>query len=352
MKQGSPHHVPFVEAAPDAWSATRDKLLQRRIADLHLHIEGTYLERIIRRLYDELERAGIDLKPTVYLADEWACPDGVPVIGVPFYLVDPELSRIEDEMMDGIEAESEQEILSYLRHEAGHAFDYAYKLHETERWRLLFGDMSLPYSDDYTPQPFSHNFVRHIPCWYAQKHPDEDFAETFAVWLDPKSNWSERYGGWGCYAKLQYVDAVVKEVGRTPPKVTGAGYDFAQEALVYSVADHYARTRPVLPKIAADFDAELRDLFRPAPASAGDVAAISAYALLLQHRRALVRRLSYWTGLSDVHVRALVQHLIERVRALGPWIDARERERVLIDFTSFAATLCMNRLYKGDFVVK
>ena len=26
----------------------------------------------------------------------------------------------------------------------------------------------------------------HLDPWYAQSHPDEDFAETFAVWLTPE----------------------------------------------------------------------------------------------------------------------------------------------------------------------
>jgi hypothetical protein len=346
------HRIAFNEAAPDAWSARRQRLLQSKIEDLRLKIEGTYLEPIIGRLYAELEGAGIDLKPRVYLAEEWACPDGVPVIGIPFYLADPALTRIEDEMMDGVEAQSEHEILSYLRHEAGHAFDYAYKLHETDRWRALFGDMSLPYRDEYAPLPFSRNFVVHIPAWYAQKHPDEDFAETFAVWLDPHSNWRERYRAWGCYDKLLYVDAVVKEVGRTPPVVSGADFDFASEQLAYSIADHYARSQPELTEVGDAFDAELRQIFRSGPATADDATSIDAHLFVLQHRRTLVRRLSHWTGLYDVRVKSLIHSLVDRIGTLGLRLDPQEGSHALIDLTAFAATLCMNRLYKGDFVVK
>jgi len=183
---------PDFEGNKDAdWSLEREKLLANKITDLGLKIEGTYLEKLVQRLHAELDQAGIKFKPFVYLSDEWSCPDRVPVIGVPFYLVDPKLSRIEDEMMDGIEASTEEEILGYLRHEAGHAFNYAYKLYDTDRWREIFGSFDLPYLEEYTPQPFSRRFVRHIPGWYAQKHPDEDFAESFAVWLTPDSNWRE-----------------------------------------------------------------------------------------------------------------------------------------------------------------
>jgi hypothetical protein len=339
--------VPFVESAKDAWSEQRAQLLQGRIHDLGLKIQGTYLEKIIERLYDELERAGISLKPVVYLSNEWSCPDGVPVIGIPFYLADPRLARIEDEMMDGVEAQSEQEIISYLRHEAGHAFNYAYKLYETTEWRELFGDMQLPYLEDYKPRPFSRDFVRHIPGWYAQKHPDEDFSETFAVWLTPHSAWRETYRGWGCYKKLLYVERIVQELGRKPPVVTGEDYDFASEALVYSVADHYRRTHVEPGPIPADFDHELTYMFRPNL----DVAtAMPAHLFLTRHRRDIVDRIAYWTGLYDVHVRALISYLIARSEQLRCMVDERDANRALIDFIAFASTLCMNRLHQGEFV--
>ena len=30
---------------------------------------------------------------------------------------------------------------------------------------------------------------------YAASHPEEDFAETFAVWLTPRSNWRQSFPG-------------------------------------------------------------------------------------------------------------------------------------------------------------
>jgi hypothetical protein len=349
--EGSNPQVPFVEAAPDPWSAQRAQLLRRRIDELGLTIEGTYLEKIIARLYAELQGAGIKLRPKVYLSYEWSCPDGVPVIGIPFYLADARLARIEDEMMDGVEAQSELEILSYLRHEAGHAFNYAHKLYETPEWRAMFGEMSRPYLEDYTPRPFSRDFVRHIPGWYAQKHPDEDFSETFAIWLTPDSNWREVYRGWGCYKKLEYVDRVVRERGRADPIVTGEDYDFGDDALVYSVADHYKQTLPELSPITGNFDHELQYIFRAdANADADANQTVSASTLLSQSRRLIIGRVAYWTGLYDVQVRSLILHLSERTARLELTFDLTQRERVLVDFVAFATTLCMNRLYRGEFV--
>src|SRR5436309_219984 len=134
--------TPFPEPAREKGSRNGKKILGKKIKDFGLRIEGTRLEKLVARLHGELEAAGIRFKPRVYLSNEWSCPDGIPVIGIPFYLADQKLTRLEEEMMEGIEAQTDEEILGYLRHEAGHAFNYAYKLYETEEWHGTFG----PYS--------------------------------------------------------------------------------------------------------------------------------------------------------------------------------------------------------------
>jgi len=345
------HRLPFAEKSAEDWSLERERILRSRIEDLGLKIEGTPLESIVGRLHAELEAAGIKFKPKVYLSDEWSCPDGIPVIGMPFYLADPRLSRIEDEMMDGIEAETEEEILGYLRHEAGHAINYAYKLHETPEWQALFGAFGQPYEDEYYPLPFSRNFVRHIPGWYAQKHPDEDFAETFAVWLTPDSNWREVYAGWGCLDKLRYVDAVVKQIGQQDPVVSGAEYDIAADAHG-SIEEHYQRTRPSLRELPALFDRELGEIFGHEPPQPDAPGWQPAHALLAAHRRVIVETITYWTGLYEVLVKSLVGHCIERCKLLGLWVEVEKNQAALVEFVALATTLAMNRLYKGDFVIK
>ncbi|HEX2675213.1 MAG TPA: putative zinc-binding metallopeptidase [Polyangiales bacterium] len=341
---------PFAERSPDAWSAERKFLLERKIAGMQLRIEGTYLEGLVQRLYQELESAGMSLRPRVYLSDEWSCPDRVPLIGVPFYLVDPKLTKLEDEMMEGVEAETEEEILAYLRHEAGHAFNYAYKLYESEAWTSLFGSFDAAYLEDYVPRPFSRNYVRHIPGWYAQKHPDEDFAETFAVWLTPRANWRELYAGWGCLKKLEYVDELVKQIGRTPPPVTGEDYDIHADIPAWSVQEHYERTLPKVDPIKIDLDDELRELFRARGKRGGNVVPYAAHELLRQHRRSVLRHVAHWTGLYEAWIKALLEHCIARAQALDLQADRNHSEDAIAGFTAFVTTLCMNKLYEGDFV--
>src|SRR5512142_34466 len=194
----------------------RRELLGKRISDLGLRIEGSPVEEIVRELYRELDARGLAFHPPVYLSDQWGCPDGIPLIGVPFYLADRRLARLEEEF--AVEVEGEADSMTFLRHECGHAFNYAYCLYDEPEWRKLFGPYSRPYRERFRVDPLSRDYVRHILGWYAQKHPDEDFAETFAVWLTPGLDWRRQYAGWPALKKLEYVDQTMQAIGsRTAP---------------------------------------------------------------------------------------------------------------------------------------
>jgi hypothetical protein len=285
----------------------------------------------------------------VYLSDEWGCPDRVPIIGVPFYLAHPELTRLEDELMEGVEAESDDQIMRFLRHEAGHALNYAYRLYDEPEWNSMFGPFLRPYSDDYTPNPFSHSFVRHLPGWYAQKHPDEDFAETFAVWLDPQSNWRDVYAEWGCLRKLMYLDELAHRIGSQAAPITADNYDTQEEYLGSTVAEHYHRSRLRHVEIPQLFDAALRDIFPPTSPD-GDTGKTAAE-FLRKHRRTIVRTVFYWTGLNFDVVRGLVIHLEDRCAAMGLQLGP-DRAAKLTEVVTLITTLAMNRVHTGEFVQK
>src|SRR3954465_653632 len=120
------------------WEEERSALLGRRISELGLSIRGSRVERLTEQLYAELAARNIAFRPTVYLSDQWGCPDGTPLIGVPFYLADSRLERIEAEHAGAIE--SDDEAMRYLRHEAGHAINYGFRLHERPEFASVFGD--------------------------------------------------------------------------------------------------------------------------------------------------------------------------------------------------------------------
>jgi hypothetical protein len=341
----------FTEAPAKEWSEG-ERILQMRISELGLRLEGTRLEKLVDQLYSELNAAGIKLRPRVYLSDEWGCPEGIPVISVPFYLADEQLSMLEDEFLEGIEGKSAEEILMYLRHEAGHAFNYAYKLYDTTEWREIFGPYSRPYKEDFNPNPFSRSFVRHIPGWYAQKHPDEDFAETFAVWLRPDSHWREVYNGWECYKKLLYVERTVNRLGGMAPLVSGDEYDLSAEQLQYSLAEYNKLYLPPRLDIPNYFDADLKTIFEAAVPERTGTRWKPAHEFLMQFRRRLVDHICYWTGLNDAVVRSLLLHFVDRCRELKLWVRPDEIEDTLVRVTAYATALSMNKVYKGDFIVK
>ena len=200
-----------------AWAALPDdELLQLRLKDLKVTLEGTWLERCLEELYDELAERGLRIRPHAWISNEWFSPDDTPGIAIPFYLAHPRLMRLERKMIIDVEGGTVPECMRILRHEAGHVVQVAYQLQRRRRWQELFGPSSTRYPDYYRPNPASRRYVYHLPLWYAQSHPDEDFAETFAVWLTPRSNWRRRYAGWPALKKLEYVDELMAEIaGRT-----------------------------------------------------------------------------------------------------------------------------------------
>ena len=335
--------IDFEKTSPDV-----QELLGKRISQLGLRLEGSPVERFVQQLYRELDRKGLQrFRPVCYLTDEWGCPSGQPVIGIPFYLADPKLARLEKDMND---LEDAREIMMYLRHEAGHAFNYAYKLYATQEWRRMFGPYNRRYRDHYRPVPFSRKYVRHIAGWYAQKHPDEDFAETFAVWLTPGSSWRRKYKLWPALAKLRYVDRVVREVRHRDPVVSTGDFDVTVEDMKVTVAQFYRRMRRQNGKaLDVGLESDLADLFiapgrrRKNLRPAGE--------MLEEFRAVLTDKITYWTGVKRPVVRALVDRIIRTSRDQNLKAEAGREAAYLVELTAYGTTMAMNYLTRGKFVL-
>jgi len=321
-------------------------LLSQRISQLGLKLEGSPVERYVQKLYREFERKGLKhFRPPCYLTDEWGCPDEEPIIGIPFYLADPKLARLEKEIDD---LEDEREVCRYLRHEAGHAFNYAYKLYETPEWRELFGPFHRPYRDRYRPVPFDRSYVRHLEGWYAQKHPDEDFAETFAVWLTPGSRWRARYRGWPAMRKLRYIDRMARTVGRTDPPVRLASTDITVEEMHMTVEEFFRATYGEAPAVDAALETDLPDFFiRKGRRRRG---LRPAAEMIRQHRADLINKIEYWTGVRRSVVRALIDGIHEATSRLDLYVEAKREASTLVEVTTYATALAMNYLARGSFV--
>ncbi|HZP17579.1 MAG TPA: putative zinc-binding metallopeptidase [Terriglobales bacterium] len=325
------------QAQPEAPS-----LLNTRICDLGLTIEGSPVEKFVQQLYRELEQKRIlKFRPQCYLTDEWGCPSGEPIIGIPFYLARPDLAQIEKDHND---LEDSREIMMYLRHEAGHAFNYAYKLHRTPEWKQIFGPYRRPYRENYRPVLFSKDYVRYLPGWYAQKHPDEDFSETFAVWMTPRSNWRRKYRGWGAMAKLKYMDRIARELGDVDPLRKRGTPDITVAEMEMTVAEFYRHSTEQIPLPDLNLDSDLAAIFSSKRKTS---AAEPVQSFLARHRKALVDQISTWTAMQRPLVRKLMETIEKRGAEMGLTVDRRREAQQLSDFTVFATTLVMNHLARS-----
>ena len=252
--------------AADWTNLSDDELLERRISQLGLQIEGTELEPLVRQLHEELSGKGLAFLPPCHIGDEWFVPVGVPAIFIPFFLAHDRLRRLERKLILEVEGESPEWFMRLIRHEAAHAYFFAYQLQRKRKWREVFGPSSNEETPQfYRPRPYSRSYVVHLDDWYAQSHPDEDFAETFAVWLTPGLDWRERYKGWKALQKLEYVDELMRSLAGKPP-VHQPAYRVADyDCLNIKLKTHYARKRKLIEDSYPDFyDKDLRQFFRRA----------------------------------------------------------------------------------------
>lgn len=301
-----------------------DRLLARRISGLDLTLGGTPVERAIRRLHRELAGRELRLRPHCWVALEWFSPDGVPGIAVPFYLLHPRLQALQRRFAGEAEGGNARDLMRILRHEAGHAMDNAFRLRRRPGWRAAFGPPSRRYAGIYRPRPGSRRFVQHLGGWYSQSHPAEDFAETFAVWLTPGSNWRRRYAAWpSALAKLRFVDATMRDLrGREPPVRSRSVVEPARASRL-TLGQYFrrlARRRqgPSAPRI----DAALRRLF--APRGTGRRRA-SAARIMREELPRLRRRFARQLGVSEYLVQEVVFRMIARSRALDLQLRSSRR---------------------------
>lgn len=343
--QNSSKNLPSFEKMSD------EELLALRFCDLNLKIEETHLEDHISRLYKELDNAGIQFHPECYLADEWLTPDEEPVIGVAFYLAHPRFIKFEQKMMLDVEGGTPTTCMMLLRHEAGHTINYAYRLYRKKNWKKLFGSFSKHYPDNpdkFKYKPFSKHFVQHIEEWYAQYHPDEDFAETFAVWLTPNFNWRERYKGWKALKKLEYIDELMKEIsGKKPFREKGQKLWQVSKSKM-KLGTFYQKKRKFYTEYFPDFhDSSLKKIFSDKKEPDKGNAAV----FLRRHKKTIINNVALWTGEKKYIINKLFRDLIDRCKELELQISQSETD-TLVRTSSYITTLIMNNLYTGSFVKK
>jgi hypothetical protein len=325
------------------------------IRDLGLTIERTRLEPIVAEFVEELTRIGLTrLKPRFYLSTEWGVPFQTVAMAIPFYLARPELTALHAEQTGHVEGFNRADILRYLRHEMGHVVNYAYRLYDEEEWITHFGSITQPYEEDYRPEPFSRRFVRHLPGWYAQKHPDEDWAETFAVWMMPGLDWRAEYEGWPeALAKLCYCDRVMTPLVDREPLVTDVELDEDVDQIGYSVAEYYEDSAADTPEFPPGLDGALRSIFEylgeETGASAGAPLAPAA-GLITSLERELMENVYRWSGHFPERTRIMVRHLAGRATQLNLGYAGRWEQSAVIGLTTLVTALAMNHVHRGSYL--
>jgi hypothetical protein len=336
---------PAGHGVPQDWATwPDDRLLDLKLCDLPVSIEGSTLEEHIQQLGKELEAQHLLFRPHYWLSDEWFTPDGVPGIAVPFYMVHPRLAKLELNQMLEVEGGTPDWCMQILRHEAGHAIENAYRLRRRRSRPLLFGKSSKTYPSFYSPKPYSKSFVLHLDMWYAQSHPDEDFAETFAVWLTPESKWRDRYTGWPAMKKLEYVENLMREIaGKAPPVGPQPPIDplsSLQKTLrehYKSKREHYGLRHPTF------YDRDLRRLFSDSPEFKINKTAAN---FLTRIRKDVRRKVAGWTGEYQYTIDQVLEAMISRCRELNLRLAVPE-DQAKLDFTILLTVQTMNYLHSG-----
>ncbi len=325
------------------------------IRDLGLTIVGSPLEPILVEFEAELQRVGIRrLRPRFYLSTEWGVCEGTIAIALPFYLARPDLTTLHAERVGHVEGVGRADILRYLRHEMGHVVNYAYELFKTEEWIERFGAMDEPYREEYRLEPFSRRYVRHLPGWYAQKHPDEDWSETFAVWMMPGLVWHDDYADWPeALAKLQYCDRTMAALADRDPVVTADEFDQDVSELVFSVEDFYRTQFIEAEPFPAGLDVALRAIFEDlgAPEDASTSVPLRlASALISRLGRDLVADVYRWTGHFPERTRLLLRHLAERADQMTLVYPEAHETSATVALTTLVTTLAMNHVQRGTYL--
>jgi hypothetical protein len=334
----------FSQKREPAWASYSDQdLLNVRLKDLRVSIKGTWLADQLAQLHEELAVRKVAVRAHAWLSHEWFSPHFTPGIAIPFYLAHPRLARLERKMVLEVEGGTARECMRILRHEAGHVVQRAYGLHRRQRWRELFGNASKRYPDHYRPDPTSRHHVQHLRRWYAQCHPDEDFAETFAVWLAPRSNWRARYADWPALKKLEYVDELMSELAGVKPAPKRRVEMDPLKSLGMTLGEHYAEKRE---RFAVDaptiFDRDLKRIFSTAPRPNAPLAA----GVIKRHREGIMRSVAYYTGEYPLALDAALEDVIDRSRALKLRASGSE-QRVRNEITALLTKRAVTSLYSA-----
>lgn len=325
------------------------EILKLRFKNIRLPLKDSEVEKYVQQLYAELEAKGLSFRPQIFFGDEWFSPEGMNAISVPFYLANSRLKDLERTMMLEVEGGDPDWFMKLLRHEAGHCFDHCFRFSKRKKWTKVFGSPNLEYHPEtYRPQPYSKSYVKHLERWYAQAHPDEDFAETFAVWLTPNADWKKEYLRWpGAFAKLKYIEQLAKESQKMKMYAEKGRLPSAIARLTSTLEKYYQRRKKENADDYPDFyDSDLKKIFN------GDLTLSKreflAERFMHRQRKDIVATVAWATSERKFTIDALVKRLIERCAKLELKLGKTETQ-TMMEVASLLTSLVKNYLFTGKF---
>lgn len=323
-----------------------EQLLDIKICDLGLSINDNLLTSCIEQLYRELRSKHIVFQPHFWLSDEWYCPDGVPGVAIPFFLAHKRLRQLELQQMLEVEGGDRRWCMKLLRHETGHALYNAYKLEQQRDWSKVFGNPKLRYPDTYLPKPYSKSFVINLPNWYAQSHPHEDWAETFAVWLDPRCDWRKRYKNWRAIKKLEFVDQLMGSLCAKKPLLRNKYTEYPLQKIRLTLREYYQNKRE---RYGVDypefFDIDLRKLFCNKEES---ITGEKASRYIRRVRTEVMTIVERWTGEYKYRINEVLKDMIKRCDELNLYVMDSDAQ-LLPDLSACLTMVVMSKLHGGGF---
>ncbi len=335
------------------------ELLNTPIRDLDVSLKDGLLGEAISLVNEDLRRLRIRrLDLSYYLSTGYGVVAGTTNVAVSFFDTSEILRELEAEFLSTYTPE---EVVMTVRHEVGHAFCYAYKLYRRPDFRKTFNVRgnyfnSYPLTDRYTARanPWSRDYVNPSRDLYAQKHPDDDWAETFMLVIAPGFNWRRKYRGYpGALAKLEYVEWIIKHLrGEEPPLENNPQWlDEPVEALEKTIAQFLrARTGKYRRRATGYVDPDLKKLFRRAPARPRNRRAYTPVVEFIRyHRLNLVNQVAPWTGVDPIVVQDLLDKCASRARALKLVLKNEDWEKLSAAFTAYLALRCHAFANSGQF---
>jgi len=326
------------------WEKLDDEaLLDMEFRELRLNLEQNLIADGIAQLNDELAQRGIRFRPHFWLGEEWFSPDGIPGISIPFYLAHPRLKKLESRQMYDVEGGTPSQLIQLLRHETGHAIMTAYQLSRSSRCRKVFGQFNKPYPTYYRPNSASRRYVLHLDWWYAQAHPAEDFAETFAVWLSPRSQWRKKYANWPALKKLEYMDELMCSLKKKTLKTSHRHKVSPVTQLKKTLREHYdEKKRHYGIDIPATYDEDLMRMFSPVPLPGKRQLAAS---FLKRITPKLSRACAHGTGEHPYVIAQMIKDMIVRCREMKLYVDHAD-ETAYMEVAALVSVQVIHYLHK------